>query len=195
MSQYGINPQEYGDQPEFRFEPSRRMTVSSSVMVPASDIDFSNGMLKSDFQRRRRTQALEMEREENRQAEEKLKKEIQREEKKKGIRVPLKPCGIALAVLIALCCVTLLARYGVALSTQKEITRVRNSISSYNKTNQQLEAEIAAATDISVIGYKASQELGMIPASEAKAVYLQAPSTRETTVAQEVEAEVQASAN
>ena len=63
MEQYVYTYDSFAQRGAEQYVPTERFQVKSSVYLPASDIDLRTGRLQPDRQRRRRTQALMLEKE------------------------------------------------------------------------------------------------------------------------------------
>lgn len=61
MEQYVYTYDSFAQRGAEQYVPTERFQVKSSVYLPASDIDLRTGRLQPDRQRRRRTQALMLE--------------------------------------------------------------------------------------------------------------------------------------
>ncbi|MBQ7867560.1 MAG: hypothetical protein IJ354_05390 [Clostridia bacterium] len=177
MSQYQPMYDSFVRTPD-RYVPTARMSVSANVRLPGSDIDLYTGQLKPDHQRRHRTQAQRLEREERDREEQRETTAIKREDAKGGVRIEMWKGVLAVAVLLFVCGVALLWQQGQIVSYQKELNRQESVIAQYRRDNTALEEAIAAASDPAVICYAASQELHMIPAESAEAIHLVAVDTR-----------------
>ena len=79
MSQYEPMYDSFSHAGRGGYVPTPRMSVSSSVYLPGSDVDLQTGWLKPDRQRRCRTQGKRLEIERLRQEEAALQASIQRE--------------------------------------------------------------------------------------------------------------------
>ena len=88
MSQYEPMYDSFSHAGRGGYVPTPRMSVSSSVYLPGSDVDLQTGWLKPDRQRRCRTQGKRLEIERLRQEEAALQASIQREMSKGGVSSP-----------------------------------------------------------------------------------------------------------
>ena len=177
MAQYQPMYDSFNRLPE-RYVPTARMSVSPNVFLPGSEVDLYTGELKPDRRRRHRTQSQRLEQKEIEREEQKIAEALERESRKRGVRIESWKGWLVLVAVMFVCAMTLLAQQGQITKLQKNINQQENVIAQYRKENTLLEDEIAAASDPAVICYAASQDLHMIPASSAKAIYLQAVDTR-----------------
>ena len=177
MAQYQPMYDSFNRLPE-RYVPTARMSVSPNVFLPGSEVDLNTGELKPDRRRRHRTQSQKIEKSEMEKEEKKIADALERESRKRGVRVECWKAWLVIGAVFFVCAMSLLIQLGQISEMQKEINRQQAIINQYRKANQLLEEEIAAASDPAVICYAASQELNMIPASSAKAIYLEAVDTR-----------------
>lgn len=177
MAQYQPMYDSFNRLPE-RYVPTARMSVSPNVFLPGSDVDLNTGELKMDRRRRHRTQSQRLEQQEIEQEERKIAEALERESRKRGVRIESWKGWLILTALLFVCAMTLLAQQGQISKMQKKINDQEAVIARYRQENTLLEDQIAAASDPAVICYAASQDLHMIPASSAKAIYLEAVDTR-----------------
>ena len=169
--------------------PTERSQVKSSVYLPASDIDLRTGRLQPDRQRRRRTQALMLEKERLDAEDQTLSESLRREYSKSGVRISVRALVLIVAAVLFFCGILLLSQQGMIAERQKAINRLERSIKDYRAQNASLEEEIAQASDASTICYAAARDLNMIPAEAAEAVYLVAVDTRPAAVTASAETE------
>ena len=178
MSQYQPYYDTFDRNARERFVPAARMNVSPSVYLPNAEVDFTTGQLKPDRQRRRRTQGKRLEAERLEREQKRLEEAIQREMNKGGVRISVRAGVLVLAVLMFFCGITLLYQQGQIAQRQKDINRLERTMAEHRRQIEVLETRIAEASDASVICYKASQELGMVPAKTVAAIHLTAADTR-----------------
>lgn len=161
-----------------RYVPTPRMSVSSSVYLPGSDVDIQTGRLKPDRQRRCRTQGKRLEIERLEREEQALKASVQREMSKGGTRISVRTGILLIAVLLFVCGISILIQQGTIADRQKAVNRLESSIADCRSQNAALETQIAEASDAATICYAAARNLNMIPAESAEAIHLVAVDTR-----------------
>ena len=183
MEQYVYTYDSFAQRGAEQYVPTERFQVKSSVYLPASDIDLRTGRLQPDRQRRRRTQALMLEKERLDAEDQTLSESLRREYSKNGVRISVR------ALVLFFCGILLLSQQGMIAERQKAINRLERSIKDYRAQNASLEEEIAQASDASTICYAAARDLNMIPAEAAEAVYLVAVDTRPAAVTASAETE------
>lgn len=160
------------------YVPTPRMSVSSSVYLPGSDVDPQTGWLKPDRQRRCRTQGKKLEMERLTREQQALEESIRREMSKGGVRISIRLGVFLTALLLFICGLCILLQQGAIADRQKAINRLERSISDCRSQNAALETQIAEASTEAAICYAASQDLNMIPAESAEAIHLVAMDTR-----------------
>ena len=165
------------------YVPTPRMSVSSSVYLPGSDVDLQTGWLKPDRQRRCRTQGKRLEIERLRQEEAALQASIQREMSKGGVRISMRLGIFLTALLLFVCGLCVLLQQGVIAERQKTINRLERSIADCRSQNDALQTQIDEASDAATICYAAARDLNMIPAESAEAIHLVAMDTRPLSAA------------
>lgn len=161
-----------------RYVPSARMSVSSSVYLPGSEVDLYTGQLKPDHQRRCRVQGKRLEEERLERERRNLEAALRREESKGGIRISVRLGILLMASLVFVFGIILLYQQGRIVDRQKEINRQERAIAECRSQNAALEAQIAEACDSATVCYAASQNLGMVPAESVNALHLEAVDTR-----------------
>ena len=184
MEQYVYTYDSFAQRGAEQYVPTERFQVKSSVDLPASDIDLRTGRLQPDRQRRRRTQALRLDAE-----DQTLSESLRREYSKSGVRISVRALVLIVAAVLFFCGILLLSQQGMIAERQKAINRLERSIKDYRAQNASLEEEIAQASDASTICYAAARDLNMIPAEAAEAVYLVAVDTRPAAVTASAETE------
>ncbi len=177
MAQYQPMYDSFNRHPD-KYVPTARISVSPNVYVPGGEIDFHTGQPKPDHLRRRRTQAKRMENEVLERKEKKEMRNYEREMNKGGVRIPLTTGLLIMSSVFFVCCIILLCQLGQIEASYDAIEAQKETIGEYQKMNEQLKGDIAAATDASVICYHASQKLNMVPASSVEAIHLSAVDTR-----------------
>ncbi len=178
MSQYEPMYDSYSRTAQERYVPTPRMSVSSSVYLPGSDVDIQTGRLKPDRQRRCRTQGKRLEIERLEREEQALKASVQREMSKGGTRISVRTGILLIAVLLFVCGISILIQQGTIADRQKAVNRLESSIADCRSQNAALETQIAEASDAATICYAAARNLNMIPAESAEAIHLVAVDTR-----------------
>lgn len=161
-----------------RYVPSARMSVSSNVYLPGSEVDLYTGQLKPDHQRRCRVQGKRLEAERLERERQKAEEALRREESKGGVRIPMRLGLLLMAALVFVCGIILLYQQGRIVERQKDINRQEQAVAECRSQNAALEAEIAEACDSATVCYAASQNLGMVPAESVNALHLEAVDTR-----------------
>ena len=166
------------------YVPTPRMSVSSSVYLPGSDVDPQTGWLKPDRQRRCRTQGKKLEMERLTREQQALEESIRREMSKGGVRISIR-LGVFLTALLLLfvCGLCVLLQQGVIAERQKTINRLERSIADCRSQNDALQTQIDEASDAATICYAAARDLNMIPAESAEAIHLVAMDTRPLSAA------------
>ena len=187
MEQYVYTYDSFAQRGAEQYVPTERFQVS--VYLPASDIDLRTGRLQPDRQRRRRTQALMLEKERLDAEDQTLSESLRREYSKSGVRISVRALVLIVAAVLFFCGILLLSQQGMIAERQKAINRLERSIKDYRAQNASLEEEIAQASDASTICYAAARDLNMIPAEAAEAVYLVAVDTRPAAVNASAETE------
>ena len=178
MSQYEPMYDSYSRTAQERYVPTPRMSVSSSVYLPGSDVDIQTGRLKPDRQRRCRTQGKRLEIERLEREEQALKASVQREMSKGGTRISVRTGILLIAVLLFVCGISILIQQGTIADRQNAVNRLESSIADCRSQNAALETQIAEASDAATICYAAARNLNMIPAESAEAIHLVAVDTR-----------------
>lgn len=189
MEQYVYTYDSFAQRGAEQYVPTESFQVKSSVYLPASDIDLRTGRLQPDRQRRRRTQALMLEKERLDAEDQTLSESLRREYSKSGVRISVRALVLIVAAVLFFCGILLLSQQGMIAERQKAINRLERSIKDYRAQNASLEEEIAQASDASTICYAAARDLNMIPAEAAEAVYLVAVDTRPAAVTASAETE------
>ena len=189
MEQYVYTYDSFAQRGAEQYVPTERFQAKSSVYLPASDIDLRTGRLQPDRQRRRRTQALMLEKERLDAEDQTLSESLRREYSKSGVRISVRALVLIVAAVLFFCGILLLSQQGMIAERQKAINRLERSIKDYRAQNASLEEEIAQASDASTICYAAARDLNMIPAEAAEAVYLVAVDTRPAAVTASAETE------
>ena len=183
MSQYEPMYDSFSHAGRGGYVPTPRMSVSSSVYLPGSDVDLQTGWLKPDRQRRCRTQGKRREIERLRQEEAALQASIQREMSKGGVRISMRLGIFLTALLLFVCGLCVLLQQGVIAERQKTINRLERSIADCRSQNDALQTQIDEASDAATICYAAARDLNMIPAESAEAIHLVAMDTRPLSAA------------
>ena len=183
MSQYEPMYDSFSHAGRGGYVPTPRMSVSSSVYLPGSDVDLQTGWLKLDRQRRCRTQGKRLEIERLRQEEAALQASIQREMSKGGVRISMRLGIFLTALLLFVCGLCVLLQQGVIAERQKTINRLERSIADCRSQNDALQTQIDEASDAATICYAAARDLNMIPAESAEAIHLVAMDTRPLSAA------------
>ena len=183
MSQYEPMYDSFSHAGRGGYVPTPRMSVSSSVYLPGSDVDLQTGWLKPDRQRRCRTQGKRLEIERLRQEEGALQASIQGEMSKGGVRISMRLGIFLTALLLFVCGLCVLLQQGVIAERQKTINRLERSIADCRSQNDALQTQIDEASDAATICYAAARDLNMIPAESAEAIHLVAMDTRPLSAA------------
>lgn len=160
------------------YVPTPRMSVSTSVYLPGSDVDPQTGWLKPDRQRRCRTQGKKLEMERLTREQQALEESIRREMSKGGVRISVRMGVFLTALLLFICGLCVLLQQGTIADRQKDINRLERSIADCRSQNAALETQIAEASTEAAICYAAARDLNMIPAESAEAIHLVAVDTR-----------------
>lgn len=165
------------------YVPTPRMSVSSSVYLPGSDVDPQTGWLKPDRQRRCRTQGKKLEMERLTREQQALEESIRREMSKGGVRISVRLGVFLMALLLFVCGLCVLIQQGAIADRQKAVNRLERSIADCRSQNAALETQIAEASTEAAICYAAARDLNMIPAESAEAIHLVAMDTRPVAAA------------
>lgn len=165
------------------YVPTPRMSVSSSVYLPGSDVDPQTGRLKPDRQRRCRTQGKKLEMERLTREQQALEESIRREMSKGGVRISVRLGVFLMALLLFVCGLCVLIQQGAIADRQKAVNRLERSIADCRSQNAALETQIAEASTEAAICYAAARDLNMIPAESAEAIHLVAMDTRPVAAA------------
>ncbi len=165
------------------YVPTPRMSVSSSVYLPGSDVDPQTGWLKPDRQRRCRTQGKQLEMERLTREQQALEESIRREMSKGGVRISVRLGVFLMALLLFVCGLCVLIQQGAIADRQKAVNRLERSIADCRSQNAALETQIAEASTEAAICYAAARDLNMIPAESAEAIHLVAMDTRPVAAA------------
>lgn len=165
------------------YVPTPRMSVSSSVYLPGSDVDPQTGRLKPDRQRRCRTQGKQLEMERLTREQQALEESIRREMSKGGVRISVRLGVFLMALLLFVCGLCVLIQQGAIADRQKAVNRLERSIADCRSQNAALETQIAEASTEAAICYAAARDLNMIPAESAEAIHLVAMDTRPVAAA------------
>ncbi|NLO86656.1 MAG: hypothetical protein GX096_14705 [Clostridiales bacterium] len=148
-----------------------RMSVSSSVRVPGSEVDYITGLLKPDIQRRSRMQA-------NRKEMEELEKEERKIIKNSDKGISWGKSILFLSVILFTCCMILVFQYGQVVQMQTKINNSIDQIKVSSFANEELKTLIAEASDSATICYAAARDLNMVPAESVEAIHLVAEDPR-----------------
>ena len=178
MSQYEPLYDSFSHGGHCGYVPTPRMSVSSSVYLPGSDVDPQTGWLKPDRQRRCRTQGKKLEMERLTREQKALEESIRREMSKGGVRISVRMGVFLTALLLFICGLCVLLQQGTIADRQKDINRLERSIADCRSQNAALETQIAEASTEAAICYAAARDLNMIPAESAEAIHLVAVDTR-----------------
>jgi len=161
-----------------RYVPTSRISVSASVFLPGSDIDFATGQLKPDRVRRHRTQAQRLEAERLEKEDRKLKASIEREMKKTGVRVTWLTALVICAALVIGCLFTIDHQWSVLNGIQDQRNDVAAAIESCEAACKEVKEEIGRVASDTQIRFAAAQNLNMVPAESVEAIYLVPVDTR-----------------
>ena len=143
MEQYVYTYDSFAQRGAEQYVPTERFQVKSSVYLPASDIDLRTGRLQPDRQRRRRTQALMLEKERLDAEDQTLSESLRREYSKSGVRISVRALVLIVAAVLFFCGILLLSQQGMIAERQKAINRLERSIKDYRAQNASLEEEFA----------------------------------------------------
>ena len=103
MEQYVYTYDSFAQRGAEQYVPTERFQVKSSVYLPASDIDLRTGRLQPDRQRRRRTQALMLEKERLDAEDQTLSESLRREYSKSGVRISVRALVLIVAAVLFFC--------------------------------------------------------------------------------------------
>jgi len=194
MSQYQPMYDTFQRDTRERYVPSSRISVSASVFLPASDIDMTTGQLKQDHVRRRRTQGKRLEAERLERESRKNQESLERELKKGGVRVTWISALVICASLVFGCLFTLDYQLSTLQGIQDQRNKIDADMAACEALYEELLDEFEIASSETKICYAAAQDLKMIPAEAAEAVYLVPVDTRPLVTAsqnpQQIKADV-----
>ncbi|MBR6570709.1 MAG: hypothetical protein IKK75_09675 [Clostridia bacterium] len=177
MSQYQPMYDTFQNDIRERYVPTSRISVSASVFLPGSDLDLKTGQLKPDHERRRRTQSKRLEAEKLAREERKLKESMQREMKKKGVRVTWLTGLVICAALVIGCLFTINHQLGKLSSIQDQRNEVKETYEACIVACAGLETDIEQAVmDTNIMA--AARDMKMVPAESIEAIYLVPVDTR-----------------
>lgn len=168
-----------------RYVPATRISVAASVYLPGSEVDPVTGQLKPERVRRRRTQAKRLEEIRLEQEDRRLKESLDREMKKKGVRVTWLTAAVIWSILLFGCLFTIGYQRSVITDLGNQQTQLEDRQEVCHLQHDALLEEVKKAQDISNIGY-AARNLGLIRADSVEAVYLTAVDTRPLLAPQKV---------
>lgn len=178
MSQYQPMYDSFQRVNQERFVPTTRMNIAASVSLDDPIMDEVTGQVKQQPPRRRRTQAMEIERRRLEKEESDLDAFIRREEPQKGLRVDWRIAALMICVVFFAGGMFLLGLQGEvqkrALANEAVIAQGR---AVYNETVR-LQEEIEAKLDVANIGSAAVNDLNLVRAVDSEAVHLLAVDTR-----------------
>lgn len=100
------------------------------------------------------------------------------EKKRQPLTVPLNSAMIFLCALFVVFSVMTLSRMIRKAEIAKNISAMETSILDIQRRNADLALQVAEAHDLARIGYAATSQLQMTPASEAETIAVHAPDTR-----------------
>lgn len=178
MSQYQPMYDTFQRDTRERYVPSGRIGVAASASLPAGDIDFATGCLRPDHVHRHRTQGKQIESERLERKRVKQQKAFDREMQKKGLRISWLSAVIVCAALLFACLFTIDYQLSMLQSIQDQRNTVDTDMTACTDRKEALEDEFTAACSETNILYAAAQDLNMIPAEAAEAVYLVPVDTR-----------------
>lgn len=166
------------------YVPTDRMTVSSSVRLPGSDLDFKTGQLMPERKRRSRVQGKRLEIDE-------LTKQEKMMEKNQNKSFSWKKSILFIVSLFCLCGMILVSQSAKLSQTQTAINTSNAQIRAWLLENEALETQIAEASDSATICYAAARDLNMVPADRVEAIHLVAEDPRPRKTAQIAQAQAQ----
>jgi len=159
-------------------QSNSRFYVHSNVYLPNSEIDFQTGMVRESKRRTGRTQALLHEDAQLNKEYARLQALVQARAAENGMRMSLKAAVILILTVIFLFAIILLVQQGNIIAKRNTLDQMDADILATQEVIRGISSQIEEASDEVTICYAASQELDMIPAESAQAIYLSALSTR-----------------
>ena len=177
MSQYVMNPP-IKNQSYAGTQHASRLYVRPNVYLPNSEIDTDTGMLCDSRRRIGRTQALRGEAKRLDAEYAKLQSMLKARSDEKGHHMSLRFAVVLIICITLLFSFILLFQHGNYIAKENTVRLLNNKIRSTQTEISNLSAEITKASDPVQICYAAAQDLDMIPAESAQAIYLTAFSTR-----------------
>ena len=178
MAQAGSVYDSYHEYDHDLYMPQDRLYVRPNVSLPFSDVDPRTGMLRMDLQRQGRTQALRLEGNQLDNEYIQMDAAIKARAKEKGLRIPLRYTVIGFILLLLCLSVALLVQQGTLAQRRRMLNNVNQRIETLLAQNNELEQQIAIASDSATICYSAARNLGMVPAASTQAIHLTAMDTR-----------------
>ncbi|MBE5778663.1 MAG: hypothetical protein E7331_04935 [Clostridiales bacterium] len=159
------------------YVPTTRFTISSSVHLPCSEIDFRTGLVKPEYTRRR-TQAARLELEANNLQQEALRQSIEKETAKTGVQISMRTFVLVVVSVVLILGLCLIYQTGKIAQLYHEINLTQITIGDYQDDNALLVKSIEDNSTENVIMTAARDRLGMVRRTEKEAIHLTAPETR-----------------
>jgi len=160
------------------YQPTDRFYVRSSVYLPNSDVDPRTGMLRQGAHTAGRTQALRMEAQRLDQEYARMDAALQSRREEKGLRVNLRTAMMMTFALLVAFALMLLTQQGVLDQYARRVKAVDQKNAVLQTNIQDLQGQIAEASDQATICYAAARNIGMVPAASTQAIHLTAMDTR-----------------
>ena len=143
------------------YQPTDRFYVRSSVYLPNSDVDPRTGMLRQGAHRAGRTQALRMEAQRLDQEYARMDAALQSRREEKGLRVNLRTAMMMTFALLVAFALMLLTQQGVLDQYARRVKAVDQKNAVLQTNIQDLQGQIAEASDQATICYAAARNIGM----------------------------------
>lgn len=177
MSQYTLNPV-FRNNLYTGAQNNSRFYVRSNVYLPNSEIDFQTGMVQEAKRRVGRTQALVHEDMQLSKEYARLQAMVKARADEHGSRMSIKAAIGLIVLLLFIFGIILLVQQGNMVAKQSQIEQMGAKIMATQDVISGISAQIDEASDEVTICYTAAQDLDMIPAESAQAIYLDALTTR-----------------
>lgn len=188
MSQMGRMYDDYQTNAYGTSRDTDRFFVRSSVCLPDSEVDPATGMLRNGQQHHGRTQALRREAAQLDRDYAVMESAVKARMHEKGIRFSVRSVIIGFFLLLVVLAIALLVQRGMLAQQERMLRSMNARIETLRNENNNLESQIALASDSATVCYAAARNLGMVPAASTQAIHLTAMETRPASPADGVAA-------
>ena len=178
MSQYQPMYDSFQRAQQERFVPCSRLNISASVSLNDPVMDEVTGRVKQEAPRRRRTQAMNYEKQKLEKQERELNEFLRREEAKKGPRVDCRVAALVIVAVFLICSMLLLGLQGEVQQKSVAKDALFAQGRQINSEIESLHAEILAKLDVSNVCSIAVNDLNLVRSVDSEAVHLLAVDTR-----------------